>query len=414
MSQNPNQAPKRRPKVNLTQRYVDRLTTPEGGKAEEWHMDTAVGKFGVRVRASGQKTYSIRFYNDRGQGRKHFIADASEIKLDIARDIARQLLGSIATGQDPSRERADKRAGRKRDRTVSDLGEETLQQMQDKGCSDSYIGDNTSYLAKYINPAIGNVIVAEVEPRQIEQLIRKLKDKPTTANRVRSLVKRMFSLSRRWGYRLDDPTMGIESFSEEARKRVLNNEEVVRLCEAMDASPERPSRNAALMVLLTGSRPQEVFSARWGDIDLEEGKWTKPSQAVKQKREHTVYLSSGAVEVLWEQRRLHDNAAGDSPFVFPSESSASGHLMGIKTFWRSVVTRKAGIKDATLYDLRRTFTTRLMASGVDLATIMQATGHSTVSILMKHYAMPIEGKQRAAVEGLFGYPDHHEARPVRA
>ena len=165
--------------------------------------------------------------------------------------------------------------------------------------------------------------------------------------------------------------MGIESFSEEARKRVLNDEEVVRLCEAMDASPERPSRNAALMVLLTGSRPKEVFSARWGDIDLEEGKWTKPSQAVKQKREHTVYLSSGAVEVLWEQRRLHDNAAGDSPFVFPSEDSASGHLMGIKTFWRSVVTGKAGIKDATLYDLRRTFTTRLMASGAVRASTPQ-------------------------------------------
>ena len=39
---------------------------------------------------------------------------------------------------------------------------------------------------------------------------------------------------------------------------------------------------------------------------------------------------------------------------------------------------------------------------LDLATVMQATGQATVSILMKHYAMPIEGKQRAAVEGLFG------------
>jgi len=75
---------------------------------------------------------------------------------------------------------------------------------------------------------------------------------------------------------------------------------------------------------------------------------------------------------------------------------------------------EAGIEDVTPYDLRRTFTTRLMERGADLATVMQATGHTTVAILMRHYAKAVEGKQRAAVEGLFGYPDHHEARPVRA
>lgn len=413
MSQTPAQTTTRRPPVNLTQRYVDRLTTPEGDKAEDWHMDITVRGLGVRVRASGHKTYVLRYYNDRGQHRKHLIGDAAKIKLDLARDIARQRLGSVATGNDPNRERAEKRDGRKRDRTVSELGEETLQKMRDQGRSATYVYDNAIYLSKYINPAIGNIIASEVEPRQIEQLIRKLKDKPTTANRVRSLVKRMFSLARRWGYRLDDPTMGVEPYSEEARTRVLTDDEVGRLCEAMDASRERQSRNAALMVLLSGSRPKEVFSARWSDIDLETGRWTKPSQAVKQRREHTVYLSSEAVEVLREQRRLH-NAAGGSPFVFPSERSASGHLTTIRTFWTSVVTGKAGIEDVTPYDLRRTFTTRLMERGADLATVMQATGHTTVAILMRHYAKAVEGKQRAAVEGLFGYPDHHEARPVRA
>ncbi len=42
-----------------------------------------------------------------------------------------------------------------------------------------------------------------------------------------------------------------------------------------------------------------------------------------------------------------------------------------------------------------------METGADLATVMQTTGHTTVGILMKHYARPVEEKQKAAVEGLF-------------
>ena len=38
----------------------------------------------------------------------------------------------------------------------------------------------------------------------------------------------------------------------------------------------------------------------------------------------------------------------------------------------------------------------------DLGDRLTLTGHTTVGILMRHYAKAVEGKQRAAVEGLFG------------
>ena len=80
--------------------------------------------------------------------------------------------------------------------------------------------------------------------------------------------------------------------------------------------------------------------------------------------------------------------------------SASGHITTLKTFWRSV-TAKAALENVRLYDLRSTFATRLMERGTDIATIMQATGHTTVSILLKHYAKSEDVKQQKAVEGLF-------------
>jgi integrase len=108
------------------------------------------------------------------------------------------------------------------------------------------------------------------------------------------------------------------------------------------------------------------------------------------------YLSTEAVEILREQR-----LTSNGPWVFPSRTSASGHQEGIKTFWQGVVKGKAGLADVVFYDLRRTFATRMMENGADIATVMAATGHTTPGVLLKHYAKAVEGKQRAAIEGLF-------------
>ncbi len=364
-------------------------------------MDAEVKGLGVRVRSSGKKTYVVRYFNELSQHRKHTIGDANGFTLEVARKVARQKQGEIAQGQDPNRDRNDMRK-RGRERVVSDLGAETIQEMRDQGRSEKYIRDNEAYLTQHIIPAIGAQVISEVDVKQVQQIIKKLKATPTKANRVRSMVKRMFSLAKRWGYRSDDPTAGLESYNEHARERVLSGGEIKRLCAAMDASTYKQSRNAALLVLMTGSRPKEVFSAKWEQFDLENAVWVKPAQTVKQKRDHRVQLSTQVVALLGEIKELQDESGDEqeaSAFLFPSDSE-SGHTESIKTFWRSV-TGKAQLHDVRLYDLRRTFATRLMERGADLATVMQATGHTTVSILMKHYARAVDEKQKAAVEGLF-------------
>ena len=45
--------------------------------AEEWHMDAALAGLGVRLRASAKKDYYLRYYNDRGQGRKYRLGNAT-------------------------------------------------------------------------------------------------------------------------------------------------------------------------------------------------------------------------------------------------------------------------------------------------------------------------------------------------
>jgi integrase len=153
------------------------------------------------------------------------------------------------------------------------------------------------------------------------------------------------------------------------------------------------------LLALTGSRPKELFQSRWKDFDLDAGVWTKPAQTVKQKRTHRVTIRPEAVAVL---KRIKENNFGAEPgaYVFPS-SGATGRLTTLKNYAKAVFAA-AGVEDVRVYDLRKAFISRLVASGADLRTVMSITGHTQVNVLMRHYANVMDGKQKEALKMAFG------------
>lgn len=66
---------------------------------------------------------------------------------------------------------------------------------------------------------------------------------------------------------------------------------------------------------------------------------------------------------------------------------------------------KAGISDVTWHTLRHTFASRLVNSGVDIVTVKELLGHSSISVTMRYAHTNIESK-RAAVEKLDGSGDN--------
>jgi integrase len=61
--------------------------------------------------------------------------------------------------------------------------------------------------------------------------------------------------------------------------------------------------------------------------------------------------------------------------------------------------RKAGISGVTWHTLRHTFASRLLDRGVDIVTVQQLLGHSTVTVTMRYTHTNLESK-RAAVAKL--------------
>ncbi|MFI5322370.1 MAG: site-specific integrase [Thermodesulfobacteriota bacterium] len=58
-------------------------------------------------------------------------------------------------------------------------------------------------------------------------------------------------------------------------------------------------------------------------------------------------------------------------------------LKDIRTAFENARNR-AGIKNLRFHDLRHTFATRLILSGVDLATVSKLLGHTTIQMTMRY------------------------------
>jgi site-specific recombinase XerD len=61
--------------------------------------------------------------------------------------------------------------------------------------------------------------------------------------------------------------------------------------------------------------------------------------------------------------------------------------------------KRAGIKNLRFHDVRHTFATRLVHSGIDLATVSKLLGHSTIHMTMR-YSHPNPEAFKSAVQSL--------------
>jgi integrase len=75
--------------------------------------------------------------------------------------------------------------------------------------------------------------------------------------------------------------------------------------------------------------------------------------------------------------------------------------------------KKAGISDVTWHTLRHTFASRLVARGVDIVTVQELLGHSTVTMTMRYAHTNLHAKQ-AAVKVLVPCSDNLVTMPRKS
>ena len=92
------------PNVNLDAQFVRDADCQEGrGKTD--YYDNAITGFILEVRATGGKTYSLRYRDPYGKQRQHKIGDAKAITFDKARQAAEKLRSKVVLGENPAEDK---------------------------------------------------------------------------------------------------------------------------------------------------------------------------------------------------------------------------------------------------------------------------------------------------------------------
>lgn len=273
---------------------------------------------------------------------------------------------------------------------VRDLAEQYLEQHAKPKKRKNIVKMDVALINRFINPKLGKKYVRDFSHRDIQVFHNALSETPYQANRTLALLSKMFSLSVRWGWRSDNPAIGVNRFAEEKRYRWLSSDELKRLTKALEEHANQNAANAIRLQLLTGARIGEVLSAEWQDFDLERGVWIKPSHHTKQKRTEHLPLSSAAVELIKAIRRQHN-----SRFLFPS-SRIDAPIQDLKRFWKAVITA-AELDDYRIHDNRHTHASHLVSSGLSLAIVGRLLGH-TNPLTTQRYAHLADDPLREAAE----------------
>jgi site-specific recombinase XerD len=217
---------------------------------------------------------------------------------------------------------------------------------------------------------------------------------PTTTNRALAALRGV--LKEAWRLGLMDAEAYHRASSVEnvpwytpPRGRDLGTGEIEALFAACASDPTPAGvRDAALLAVLYGGglRRSEVIALGVGDYNSSNGALTVRS--TRRNRERIVYATSGAAQALerWIMLRGTDPGPLFVPVNKGQKILVRDQRMSDQSIHRVLLKRgrQAGITAFSCQDLRRTFISRLLEAGADLATVQRLAGHCSVTTTQRY------------------------------
>ena len=329
---------------------------------------------GLRLLPSGSKKWLIWYRNSQKKEKLFTLGDFRTLSVDEARKKAKRKRAEADDGQDPVEERKTAAQG-------ITFAEAAQRYLADYAWKKSSVVDDVSRLNNYLLPAFGARLFRDITKQDVMRLHLDIgREKPHTANRVLALMSVVFNQTVNWGLLPEDarnPTLKIEKFPEDVRTRVLTLDEAARLLAAVDEEEDARFKIMVRMYLHLGIRKSELLKLQWSNVlfDSQNLVFTK----TKNKRDHPLKPPKHVWDLFQELYELRDE---NNPYVFPGESK-TGHLMDIRRPWRRARAR-AGMRDVTLHDLRRSFATWLGELNLSAHSIQVLMNHKNIAT-SQHY-----------------------------
>jgi len=323
--------------IKFTKANIDALEAPPKGEIFAWCSDKP--GWGVRILASGRKSWVVQFRVD-GVSRRHTIGDIRVVPLTLAEQRASEILSHAKLRRDLLAEESEARARRGRDaeKPVGAIISAYLSEPEVKRRRS--FAETSRYLSMHWKP-VHSLSAETISRHDLIPVLRQIATErgEVSANRARTALSGMFAWAIEHGQlrRETTPTLHLPKWTEQARERVLDLEELAAVWQAAGEVGE-PARSIVRLLILTGCRRSEIAGLQWPEVDLDKALVTIPGSRTKNRRTLMVPLSAPAVAILEGVRRFSD------VLVFPS--IGWGHA-------KAALDAKAELPHWTIHDIRR-------------------------------------------------------------
>jgi integrase len=242
--------------------------------------------------------------------------------------------------------------------------------------------NNEQHLRIHLKPYLGTIRIDQISAFTLQKFQSHCMKKgvaESTVNRILATYRRMGRKLVKWKV-ISSPFPTLELRKEHnARDYVISEDEEQLLLEAAlrDSSPY-----IWLFIklgLATSLRHSEILRARFDNFDPERRRLRVQVKGGRWRRQP---LTRSITEILVKEREMAKDPKG---WIFPSLRADSGHIESMdEAFGRCV--KAAGMNPVMVvpHIMRHTAITRLAATGADIKTIQEFSGHESLTMVLRY------------------------------
>lgn len=351
-----------------------------------WDKGSRDSESGLHVRAlaSGKKNFMLYYRTKAGVERRPKIGEFPAITIGEARRRANILNSKVAIGEDPKGEWDTA----KKEITVGEIYRLALENYWStpRFIRSRRKTDVENLWRNYLEAKFDSMRISQATTVVVKNWHTSLSETPYAANRAKEVLSRIFTYGEEHGHcpPHTNPCPAVTAYQEKSRSRFAEEGELKSIMRLLEKYSEVSPKGVAYLTLLlfTGSRPSAIERATWDQLKTFKkdgetyGVLTFDGKTTEETGEQeVVILPPQAMKVLMRLPRIRNGTITNSKMP--------------QRLWEKI-RREAGCGDLWARDLRRTFATIGLSSGVNIGTIGELLNHKSTQTT-KAYAKLVSG-----------------------
>ena len=265
-----------------------------------------------------------------------------------------------------------------------------------------------SYIENHIRPALGDKQLARITPKDVQRFYEKLSDRLAsgTVRRIHTTLHGALKAAQQAHLIASNPTEQITApkFSYGA-KQILTDEQLDVFMKVI--AEDEIWHDFFYTELTTGLRRGEICGLKWADFDevsgtlkicrtvyREDGGGLTAGETKTSAGTRKIVLPGSTVTVLRERKK-----SALTEWIFPNPLKPEQPTDPGSAYRRlKILLKQAGLPNIRFHDLRHTFATHALASGVDVKTLSGILGHTRAAFTLDTYTHTTGDMQKRASE----------------